>query len=213
MTRTVLALLTSLFLALTGAHAEYPSERQILEELNFARTKPQAFVEELREYRSYFEGRIVYLPGDPAGVYTNEGVAAVDEAIAFMKKQRPLPPLAPSVILARAADTHVREQGPEGRIGHASVDGSRAGQRVAQHGGGRFVSETISYGPRTARDVVRQLIIDDGVADRGHRWIIFRPELRFAGVACGYHRRYDGMCVIDYSEWRDGRYVYAYGEQ
>lgn len=213
MVRQVIVFIAGLLLVPSLAQAEYPTDRQIRDELNFARTKPHAYADELREYRSLFEGNIVYLPGDDIGIRTVEGVRAVDEAIAFMEKQQPLPPLADSAILAQAAHAHARDQGPQGSIGHTSSDGSRPGQRVVRHGGGRFVSETISYGRASARDVVRQLIVDDGVKSRGHRWIIFQEEMRFVGSACGYHATFGAMCVSDYSQWRDGEYVYARNDE
>jgi uncharacterized protein YkwD len=63
----------------------------------------------------------------------------------------------------------------------------------------------IAYGPVDAIDAVRQLIVDDGVQDRGHRVIIFSPELKFAGVSCGKHPEFQTMCVIDMSISPDAR--------
>ena len=60
-------------------------------------------------------------------------------------------------------------------------------------------AEAISYGYQNPRDVVRQLIVDDGVQGRGHRKVLFDSLLRFAGVGCGPHRVYGAMCVIDFS--------------
>ena len=63
----------------------------------------------------------------------------------------------------------------------------------------------IEYGASDAMDAVRQLIVDDGVPDRGHRSILFDPSLRFAGVSCGAHPAYRSMCVIDLGVERAGR--------
>ena len=67
---------------------------------------------------------------------------------------------------------------------------------MERRGGGRYVAEVITYGSRTAADVVRQLVVDDGVPDRGHRTILFDPEFRFAGVACAPHPEYREACVV-----------------
>jgi uncharacterized protein YkwD len=44
-----------------------------------------------------------------------------------------------------------------------------------------------------------QLLIDDGVHPRGHRATLLDPGWRAAGVACGRHRDYGQMCVMDYA--------------
>jgi uncharacterized protein YkwD len=44
-----------------------------------------------------------------------------------------------------------------------------------------------------------QLIIDDGVLDRGHRANIFKPEFEVLGVSCGNHERYGTVCVMTFA--------------
>ncbi|SDD60591.1 Uncharacterized conserved protein YkwD, contains CAP (CSP/antigen 5/PR1) domain [Sphingomonas sp. YR710] len=180
-------------------------DTEVLDEINYARTHPQDYADELRQYRDMFEGRIAYLPGEPDGRTTREGVRAVDEAIAFLERQPPLPPLDPADLLAQAAADQADDQGRSGRIGHVGSGGRTIGQRVQRRGGGIYVSETISYGYSDPRDVVRQLIVDDGVATRGHRAILFASWLRYAGVGCGQHPVYTYMCVVDFSQTQDGR--------
>lgn len=192
-------------LAATPGVAESSNlERAVLEELNFVRAHPQEYARELRRYRSFFSGDVVYLPGDPTGRETREGVHAVDEAIVFLEAQKPLEPLDRGALLALAAGDHAEDQGSRGRIGHLSSNGMTVGQRMQRRGGGIYVSEVISYGYDAASDVVRQLIVDDGVANRAHRATIFMPWLRFAGVGCGSHAAYGHMCAIDLGPSPDG---------
>jgi uncharacterized protein YkwD len=40
-------------------------------------------------------------------------------------------------------------------------------------------------------------VVDDGVKDRAHRKILLDPAFRYAGAACGPHRTFGTMCVID----------------
>lgn len=179
-------------------------EPAVLAEINFARTRPRAYAEQLRAYRKLFRGKIVWYPGNPDGLRTEEGVRAVDEAIRFLERQAPLEPIEPATLLARAARDHVREQGPRGGTGHYSADGANPRDRVQRRGGGSYVAEVITYGPPSAVEVVRQLIVDDAVPGRGHRKTLFAAEMRYAGVACGPHQGYRVMCVADLGRKPDG---------
>ena len=65
------------------------------------------------------------------------------------------------------------------------------------------IGENIAYGQySSARGMVINLIIDDGVQNRGHRKNQFDPTFAKAGVSCGSHPRYETMCVIDFSSGR-----------
>ncbi|MBO9712146.1 CAP domain-containing protein [Sphingomonas sp.] len=174
-------------------------ETGVLAEINFAREHPHDYAEELRAYRDRFDGNVVRAPGDENGIYTREGVRAVDEAIAFLEAQAPLPPLAPGDLLGQSARYHAGELGASGTTGHVSPDGANPGDRVRRMGGDIFVGETISYGAGDASAVVRGFIVDDGVPARGHRTAIFSTGYRFAGVGRGPHARYGVTCVVDYS--------------
>lgn len=195
------------FLPLTLAlatPAQTGIEPAVLAEINFARTRPRAYAEQLRAYRKLFRGKIVWYPGNPDGLRTEEGVRAVDEAIRFLERQAPLEPIEPATLLARAARDHVREQGPRGGTGHYSADGANPRDRVQRRGGGSYVAEVITYGPPSAVEVVRQLIVDDAVPGRGHRKTLFAAEMRYAGVSCGPHQGYRVMCVADLGRKPDG---------
>ena len=181
-----------------AATAQPGLTREILAEINFARTRPQAYAERLRGYRALFEGKVVRYPGNPVGLMTSEGVRAVDEAIRFLERQASLPPLEPDRRIAAAARQHAQAQGARGDAGHGAAGG--LGQRLRGQGVWAGLSaENISYGFDDARDVVRQLIIDSGVPGRGHRRNIFASGHQLAGVACGPHRAYGFMCVIDFA--------------
>jgi len=200
-----LLLLAGALFSATGAAALTPEAReemarQMLAETNVARSAPQRYAGYLRELRRYFVGRGYLVPGATALVVTTEGAAALDEAIRFLERQQPLPPLAWSSGLAHGAADLVRDQGLSGEIGHT---GNRSGdmrERIERHGTwqGR-IAENIGYGPDTARQMVMQLIIDDGVPERGHRKNIFSSAFKVAGAACGAHAVYRTMCVMEFA--------------
>jgi uncharacterized protein YkwD len=187
------------WIVLTGASDRPSLEAQVLDRINFARQHPREYADELREYLRYFDGRVLYLPGDDNGVLTNEGPDAVDEAIDFLERQAPLPPLRRGDLLELAARDYADEQGATGMSGHISSDGASPGERVRRLGGDIYVGEGISYGLDRADAIVRQMIVDDGVRGRGHRALLFNTGYRYAGVGCGEHRRLGYMCVVDMS--------------
>jgi uncharacterized protein YkwD len=183
-----------------------PLELGIVTEHNLARTDPRAYADYLREFREFFDGNLIRIPGQTAAVLTREGRGAVDEAIDFLMAVDPIQSLTTSEGMSRGAADHVRDQGPAGGTGHDGSDGSTPGERIDRHGFWNMIfAENLAYGPDRALDVVMGLIIDDGVPDRGHRTNIFDPRLRIIGVACGPHEVYRSMCVMDYAgEFTEG---------
>ena len=159
---------------------------QVRAEINLARTAPRQYA------------RIV--AGHELGRRHTEGERVVEEAVRFLEKSRPLPPLTRSEGLSASALSHVLDQGPSGAFGHKGRDGSKPGKRKARFGqwSGR-AAENICYGQQDARGIVVRLIVDDGVRDRGHRLNIFGREFRYAGIASGPHAAYGTMCVIDFA--------------
>lgn len=176
-----------------------PLAREVLAEINLARTHPDEYAEFVRIFRGSFRGKLFRLQGRTF-VDTEEGVAAVDEAVRFLVRQEPLEPLSWSVALARSAAELARESALTGDTGHYGRKSGGPKQRIGKQGEweGR-VGENIGYGPTDARLMVMQLIIDDGVPDRGHRKNIFSRDFRLGGVECGPHPRYRNMCIIDFA--------------
>ncbi len=174
-------------------------ELGIVAEMNRARANPNAYSQSLREWRRKFRGNKARLaPG--FFLQTKEGVAAVDEAIKAVENTGSAPKLRLSTGLSQAARDHVLDQGQRGAIGHAGTNRSTPFERINRYGRWQQAAgENISYGASTATAVVRDLVVDDGIPDRGHRTNVFRPDYRMAGVACGYHKTYQVMCVISYA--------------
>lgn len=177
-----------------------PLDREVVAEINRARTNPRAYASFLREFRRQYQGKNYRLRDSATLVRTVEGVTAVDEAIAALSRQRPQPPLAWSDGLAAAAAELAVEQGESGATGHDGVTSGGMRVRIERHGAwSGEIAENIGYGPGEARAMVMQLIVDDGVPGRGHRKNIFHRSFGMAAAACGPHPRYGTMCVIDFA--------------
>lgn len=160
------------------------SATAVIRELNLARENPKLYASFAAESR----------PG-----HMIEHGHAVDEAVRFLSKAHPLPPLTLSPGMCRAAADHCAEQ-VAGQLGHDGSDRSSPGQRISRYGAWSSTwGENISYSQKTARGVVLALIIDDGVRSRGHRKNIFNTKFNYAGAAFGPHARYRTVCTIDFA--------------
>lgn len=202
-----LARVLPVFLACAFLGAEAPPtekatafERAVVQEMSDARVRPKAYARHLRELRDCFEGTLWQRPGRVA-LRTEEGVAALDEAIAFLESARPVGPLRFNEGLATAARRHARDLGPRGALEHTGSDGSRLSERLNRLGTWQgLIAENISTLEEDPRQVVIQLLVDDGVASRGHRHNLFHPDLHQAGAGLAPHRDYRVVTVIDYAD-------------
>ena len=179
--------------------------RQVVDEINFARTRPQDFIDGLVAYRATIRNGYAFKTIDNGqGPYTvsvrlREGTSAVDKAIAFLRRQSPVVRVAGDRALFNAARRFAEEQARTARWGHISADGGDLSTRIESDRTRKmFNAETIMYGKSTARDIVMALIIDDGVPDRSHRDVIFDNALTLVGTACRPHPKWM-ICVSEYS--------------
>lgn len=198
-TLTIAAVVVATSVASGSTEWRAELEKAVVAEHNLVRSDPAAYAPHLEKWLVYYRGKRRELPGRRP-ITTTEGVEAVEEAIRFLLMAKPLPPLVPSKGLSLGARDHVLDSGDRGRMGHEGSDGSEPGDRANRHGEwyGR-VGENIVYGGADAREFVIRLLIDDGVAGRGHRKNIFNPDYRVIGVAFGSHSEYRSMCVIAYA--------------
>lgn len=196
----IVALLFCLLPGATTPEKATAFERAVVQEMSDARVQPKAYARHLRELRPHFEGTLWNRPGR-APLRTEEGVKALDEAIAFLEAQRPAGPLRFNEGLALAARRHARDIGPRGGLEHVGSDGARLSERLNRlgtwHG---LIAENISTLEEEPRQVVIQLLVDDGVPGRGHRLNIFNPDLHQAGAGSAPHRDFRVVTVIDYAD-------------
>ena len=177
----LLALFAFALSCLPAAASDFSSE--VLAEMNLARTAPQEYAQVLSER-----------------VSGPRATKAVHEAIRFLKRAKPLPPLELSAGMSMGARLHVDDLGPRGGRGHYGRGGSTPFERMNQFGQWTgHAGENIYYGSRDARGVVCALIVDEGVPGRKHRENIFSKSYRVAGVAHGRHSGFGAMCVMNFA--------------
>ncbi len=59
--------------------------------------------------------------------------------------------------------------------------------------------ECLAFGFRHPRNIVLQLLIDDGVPSRGHRLSLLDPNFTVMGVGFQPHKFQNYVCVLDFA--------------
>jgi uncharacterized protein YkwD len=174
-------------------------EQATIDEINQARANPAKYIKFLEDFKKLYRGKSVHY-SDGSELVTIEGVAALDEAIAFMRRLSPLPPLELRAGMVLAAKDHVNDLVKTGKSGHKGSDGSSPGDRMSRYGDwSDSLGEDIVYFSRNARDDVIALIIDDGVSTRGHRKNIFQSAFHVIGIGLGPAQNTGTLCIITFA--------------
>lgn len=179
-------------------------EKDVILELNMARSNPKKYAElYIQPMLKYYRGNKFSEPGKTT-ILTQEGASAVKDCIAALSQTKSVGILTPEKGLHLAAKDHAADQSKIGQTGHTGSDGSKMWDRANRYSiivdaKRSALGETISYGKNTGREIVKQLLIDDGVPLRGHRTIIMSDAYTQVGLSVGTHPKYGYLCVIDYA--------------
>lgn len=108
-----------------------------------------------------------------------------------LKRTPKLKPLEVSKDLYEPALQHATESGKTGRTGHQGFNKRTAAimKNYATAG------ENCDYGNQEALDILMNLLIDEGIADVGHRMNILDSSFYYLGVAIAPHKKYGVNCV------------------
>jgi uncharacterized protein YkwD len=169
--------------------------QSLINELNAMRANPRGYAQYLRQWLPYFQGNVLALPNQIRR-QTSEGKNVVIETIQALDNHASLNALKTSSGLGKAATDHVRDQA-KGATGHVGSDGSHVWDRADRYGKWNLeIGESIAYGRNDARGFILQLLVDDGVSDRGHRKTLLDGKWNLVGAATGSHARFNAMCVL-----------------
>lgn len=175
-------------------------ENEICKNINAVRKDPKWAIPLLKKRMELYDGNTYKDQFTGATIITNEGPSAINEAIKRLEKQKPAPPVEVHPALVLAARDHARDMGKTGKVGHTGSDGSNVGARVDRYGEWiGTVCENIGYNDVNPLDHVLQLLVDDGVKDRGHYLNLFKPALTHVGVAHHPHSKKHWVTVQVFS--------------
>lgn len=152
-------------------------ERDVLKWINRARTEPSRIIGELTKLGLHLRGKIYTNPETLERTEIKEGISAVQEALKFLRDQRPLPALKHSASLQQAAREHAADVGTAGDLRHESENGDSLDDRISRHAVWQYaVAENLNVLDTTGKDVVLSFVLDDGNASRNQRQNLFNPE-------------------------------------
>ncbi|MDR1029436.1 MAG: CAP domain-containing protein [Treponema sp.] len=187
----------------TAKDADYLSaiEKDVVLEMNKVRNNPKQYAElYIQPELGYYNGNLYSRPGQ-ISIQTQEGKKAVEACIAALSNMKSVPRLTPELGLSLGAKDHTADQGKTGKTGHDGSDRSTPFTRINRYGSGYTAAgENIAYGPTTGRELVVQLLIDDGVPSRGHRTNIMNKDFEQTGISFGKHPEFRTICVITYAK-------------
>lgn len=185
-------------------------EREMIYEINHVRSHPASYIQYLQpmlkeavdKLKNFGKGEknysLTFSSSTKNGVeiktvdttwhYTNvEEVNALTTLINELSKLKPLPILQPDSGIYNAAKKHADDQNKhEWRLMHTGSDGSAPWDRIITFAPTMsFGNENIAANSKrtaTPRDIVLQLLIDDGIPGYGHRYNLLNPS--WTHVAC-----------------------------
>ena len=168
--------------------------RQLVDEINAVRTNPAAYASKVEGYIPYFQDKILKLPDQRVAIKTQEGAAAYEECVNFLKSAEPTAAHVPSRGLTRIANDFLS--------GVQSVDPSQIGtidmnSIIDKYGAfqGNF-SRAMEFGGNTPEQVVINLLVSDGDKTRSQRDALLNPILKRIGVSQGKHDIYRIVTII-----------------
>ena len=166
----------------------------LIKEINSVRTNPVAYADKLLEYKKYFKGLVLKLPGAKAGIKTEEGFPPYEEAAKFLKSMKPVEEMSPSKGLGRIANDYlekIKELVPE-QIGEIDID-----LIIKKYGSfsGSF-SNISDFGNNTPEFCLIGLLVSDGDESRSNRDFILDKNLKKVGIAREKHAVYEYLTII-----------------
>ena len=167
---------------------------ELLGEINALRTNPKKYARTISKYINYFKGKLLCLPGSNAGIQTEEGPDAYQEAVDFLYKQSRIEALKPSKGLCRIAEEFISAvQKPESN----DLENIDMEEIINKYGtfSGSF-SRAMDFGGETPEQAVINLIVSDGDKSRGQRESLLSTEIKRVGVANGEHNAYRHCTAI-----------------
>eukprot|EP01088_Endostelium_zonatum_P003263 TRINITY_DN14477_c0_g1_i1.p1 TRINITY_DN14477_c0_g1~~TRINITY_DN14477_c0_g1_i1.p1 ORF type:complete len:223 (-),score=52.27 TRINITY_DN14477_c0_g1_i1:49-717(-) len=174
--------------------------------INTVRENPSSFAEILEQERKpYFQKgnkykNLLKLPGTKVSLETYEGVAAVDEAINFLRSAKPVDPVTlsrPCSLACKKTTNTIGRSGQKGADAQSLLNGTTGA--LAPY---TIATEMTWYGEGDIKEAIMYFLVGDGDKDRTERKELLDPKWKVMGVAVGAHtgRDYKKMASILFAQ-------------
>ncbi len=168
-------------------------EQQVANELNILRTIPQKYANTIREYKKYFKGTELILPGTNIAIQTQEGANAYEEAGQYLENANVINPLKLNESLCRIAKEYLVEVQKTDINEVSNIDLESIIANYGQFKGS--FSRIIDFGGTTPALVIANLLVGDGDEKRSQRQSLLNEKFFLMGVASGKHSQF-GQCTV-----------------
>jgi len=170
-------------------------------EMNRVRTQPKAVAIEMESLRGNYDGVLFKFPSGKS-TKTVEGVAALNNAIAYLNQAAPVAAFSSlSEGLSHAACDLVQDNGSKGLVGNVMSNGTPSAQRWVSYGQWKGkIGENIFFSIDDPRQIVYQWLIDDGSSNRPNRTTMMQDAFTTVGIAHGPHSKYNFMTVVTFAK-------------
>ena len=125
---------------------------------NKIREDPKSFIIKLKRWLNKFRDKTLFLLNENP-LETFEGITAVEEAMRFLSVQKPVPKLALSEELSKAAKDHALDIGENNLFGHEGSDKSMLSDRIERYTEwDESCAESIDLGFKNADNIILNLL-------------------------------------------------------
>jgi hypothetical protein len=165
----------------------------IYHDLNEIRMKPASYVQFLEERRSHYFDNCVR-SGDQL-VKSLEGVSPLEELIGDLGIPVSSLPLTWSFELHTTADLFAQDIGEHSLTGHVDSNGRNLQSRLLCRVRGK-VAEIIQLSGTDSKEILTELLVDDGLATRSRRRNLLDPDFTTVGIGVAPHKHHGYVTVI-----------------
>jgi len=170
----------------------------LYKELNKLRQDPKSYIPLVQaQMENIKKNNILKKKDSNIPIQTIEGKAAYEDAILFLKEQKPVNPLKKEFKLSYAAQDLVKDIGERGVVSHVDKYGQYTSERIEKYCEWDYcANEVIEVSSKNPQDILISLLVDDGIMERNDRKALFNEDYSCVGISCGPHIEYEIVTVL-----------------